>query len=234
MLEVKRGIMTPQTFKDRSQSPDVLEPPREDEPSKKGASSQLIEKLTAEKSALLQEARLSTLNSPQVIFWGRWQALTEAPADINLVDSLERGKVMGLSSYFASIKSSNAQWLMPQEIQANFKLSDYRAQLVQTGSPSPQLATLENGQLQVNFAKQSFNTSFDLVSSGTKTNLFATGYLGLDGSLSNSSQFVSGSNMFVQGGLVNPIGKTGQLASYVFQSRLDASRSASGVTLWSR
>ena len=68
MLEVKRGIMTPQTFKDRSQSPDVLEPPREDEPSKKGASSQLIEKLTAEKSALLQEARLSTLNSPQVIF----------------------------------------------------------------------------------------------------------------------------------------------------------------------
>jgi len=34
--------------------------------------------------------------------------------------------------------------------------------------------------------------------------------------------------------LANPIGQAGQLAGYVFQSRLDASRIASGATLWAR
>lgn len=97
-----------------------------------------------------------------------------------------------------------------------------------------QTATLENGQLQVNFAKQSFNTSFDLVSNGAKTNLYATGVVGQDGSLSNSSQFAPGNNMSVQGGLVNPIGQPGQLAGYVFQSRLDTLRTVNGVTLWMR
>ena len=235
MLEVKRGIMTPQTVKDVTQSPDAVAPPRVDEPAKKTGDAQLTEnKLTAEKAALLQDVRFASLNTPQAIVWGRWQALADAPADINLVDALGRSKVMGLSSYFATLRSNNAQWVMPQEVQVDFKLTDSRAQVLQAGSGAAQLATLENGQLQVNFAKQSFNTSFDLVSNGTKTNLYAIGNVGQDGTLSNSSQFVAGSNMSVQGGLANPIGQTGQLAGYVFQSRLDASRIASGVTLWMR
>ena len=233
MLEVKRGIMTPQTVKDVTQSPDAVAPPRGDEPSKKGGAAQLTEnKLTAEKAAILQDVRFASLNTPQAIIWGRWQALADAPADIDLVNALGRGRVLGLSNYFAALKSNNAQWLMPQEVQVDFRLTDYRAQIAQDDSASAQMATLENGQLQVNFAKQSFNTSFDLVSKGTKTNLYATGGVGQDGSLSNSSQFAPGSNMSVQGGLANPIGQTGQLAGYVFQSRLDASRIASGVTLW--
>jgi hypothetical protein len=227
--------MTPQTVKDVTQSPDAVAPPRVDEPAKKTGDAQLTEnKLTAEKAALLQDVRFASLNTPQAIVWGRWQALADAPADINLVDALGRSKVMGLSSYFATLRSNNAQWLMPQEVQVDFKLTDSRAQVLQAGSGAAQLATLENGQLQVNFAKQSFNTSFDLVSNGTKTNLYAIGNVGQDGTLSNSSQFVTGSNMSVQGGLANPIGQTGQLAGYVFQSRLDASRIASGVTLWMR
>lgn len=233
MLEVKRGIMTPQTVKDVTQSPDTVAPPRVDEPSKKGGDAPLTEnKLNAEKIAMLQDARLSVLNSPQAIIWGRWQAIANEPADMNLVDALSQGKLVGLSSYFAVLKSNNAQWLMPQEVQVDFRLSDYRAQIVQLSNLSAQAASVENGQLQVNFAKQSFNTSFDLVSSGTKTNLYATGVVGRDGSLSNSSQFATGSNMSIQGGLANAIGQTGQLAGYVFQSRLDSSRIASGVTLW--
>jgi hypothetical protein len=232
-LEVKRGIMSPQAIKDVSQGPDSVAPPRVDEPSKKGADSQLTDnKLTAEKTAILQETRFASLNTPQAIIWGRWQAVADAPVDINLVDALGQGKLLGLSSYFAVLKSNNAQWLMPQEIQVDFKLTDYRAQIIQVDNSATQAATLENGQLRVNFAKQSFNTSFDLTSNGTKSNLYATGQVGQDGSLSNSSQFATGSNMSVQGGLASPIGQTGQLAGYVFQSRLDASRIASGVTLW--
>jgi hypothetical protein len=234
MLEVKRGTMTPQTIKDVTQSPDTVSPPRVDEPAKRSGDAQLTDnKLTAEKAVILQDARFATLNTPQAIVWGRWQAIADAPADLKLIDALGQGKLMGLSSYFATLKSNNAQWLMPQEVQVDFKLTDSRAQIVQAGG-NGQSAALENGQLQVNFAKQSFNTSFDLVSSGAKTNLYATGVVGQDGSLSNSSQFAPGSNMSVQGGLVNPIGQTGQLAGYVFQSRLDASRTASGVTLWMR
>lgn len=235
MLEVKRGIMTPQTVKDVTQSPDAVAPPRVDEPPKKASDAQLTEnKLTAEKAAILQDARFASLNTPQAIIWGRWQALAEVPADIDLVSALGQGRVLGLSNYFASLKSNNAQWLMPQEAKVDFKLTDYRAQITQADSTSAHIAKLENGLLQVNFAKQSFNTSFDLVSNGTKTNLYATGGVGQDGSISNSSQFVTGSNMSVQGGLANPIGQPGQLAGYVFQSRLDASRIASGVTLWMR
>lgn len=234
MLEVKRGTMTPQTIKDVTQSPDTVAPPRVDEPSKKSSDAQLTEnKLTAEKAAILQDARFATLNTPPAIIWGRWQAIADAPADMNLADALSQGKLMGLSSYFATLRSNNAQWLMPQEVQVDFKLTDYRAQVVQAGTMA-QTATLENGQLQVNFAKQSFNTSFDLVSNGAKTNLYATGVVGQDGSLSNSSQFAPGNNMSVQGGLVNPIGQPGQLAGYVFQSRLDTLRTVNGVTLWMR
>ena len=234
-LEVKRGTMVPQTIKDTTQSPDVLAPPRTDEPVKKGGEQALIENpLTSQKISLLVETRLTTLNTPKAIVWGRWQTIADQAADVNLVAAMDQAKIYGLSSHFAALRANNAQWLMPQETLAEFRLYDSRAQILDSNNSSYKSASLENAKLQVNFANQSFSTSFDLTSGGQKTNLYANGLLGTNGSLSNSSQFAIGNNMFVQGVLANPIGQAGQLAGYVFQSRLDASRIASGATLWAR
>jgi hypothetical protein len=227
--------MLPKAIKDMTQNPDSVAPPRADEPPKKGADQALIENsLNTQKVSLLQDARLTKLNTPQAIVWGRWQALADQAADLNLVGAMDQAKLFGLSPHFAALRSNNAQWLMPQETLADFRLSDYRAQILDANNSAPQAASIENGKLQVNFANQSFNTSFDLRSSNQKINLYANGVVGTNGSLSNSSQFATDSNMSVQGVLANPIGQSGQLAGYVFQSRLDASRVASGATLWAR
>lgn len=234
-LEVKRGTMLPKAIKDLTQSPDSVAPPRADEPAKKGADQALIENsLNTQKVSLLQEARLTKLNTPQAIIWGRWQAIADQAAELNLVGAMDQAKLFGLSSHFAALRANNSQWLMPQETLVDFRLSDFRAQIMDANNSASQAAIIENGKLQVNFANQSFNTSFDLLSNNQKINLYANGVVGTNGSLSNSSQFAIDSNMSVQGVLANPIGQSGQLAGYVFQSRLDASRIASGATLWAR
>jgi hypothetical protein len=227
--------MLPKAIKDMAQGPDAVAPPRADEPAKKGADQSLIENsLITQKISLLQEERLNKLNTPQAIVWGRWQAIADKAVDVNLVGAMDQAKLFGLTSHFAALRSNNAQWLMPQEALADFRLSDYRAQVLDANNSAYQGASIDNARLQVNFANQSFSTSFDLTSVGQKTGLYASGVVSPTGSLSNSSQFATGSNMSVQGVLANPIGQTGQLAGYVFQSRIDASRIASGATLWAR
>ena len=110
-----------------------------------------------------------------------------------------------------------------------FQLRGFHAQVDVGGSTVP--ASLENGQLNINFAQRHFTTNFDLVAPGLRLNRRAEGVVGADGSFGNSSQFL-GSNMVVQGVVAQPAGLPNAQAGYVFQTRVDEQRSASGVTHW--
>jgi hypothetical protein len=115
---------------------------------------------------------------------------------------------------------------------ANFALQGAQAGVRVGSSLDLQAASIENGRLAVDFNTGSFTTQFDLLTQGERLQRVAQGGVGSDGTFSNPSQFL-GSTMVVQGQLANAA-NGGLNAAYLFQSRLDDSRVAYGVTYWAK
>ncbi|WP_186298416.1 FecR family protein [Extensimonas perlucida] len=238
MLQVSRDSVAPQLLRGAPLAPDTLNPPRPDEPSKT-----LAPTTGAAPDTSLAPLKMSNLDDvqrsglapapavPPAILWGRWQPIADQPVNMDLATAMQQGKLGALSSHFAVLRSHDAPWVMPQQAAASFQLKGYQAQVQAGGRATP--AALENGQLTIQFAQRSFTTSFDLVQGGERQVLHAQGALDAQGSFSNPSQFM-GNSMVVQGLVGQPAGAASALqAGYVFQSRLDALRNASGVTFWS-
>lgn len=229
VLQVLRGQSVPQLMRGSSLQPDAAAPARGDEPAKSARQSGSGESGPAELNlGPLKIAALAPV--VPVIVWGRWQPLVDVPADLDMAREMQAKNLVALDSYFALFVAKDAKWVAPLQAEMSFKLENYRAQ-VQTDGGAVTPATLENARLDVNFAKGSFTTQFDLLSAGQRTALQAQGGVQNDGTFANVSQFVPGSNMLVQGVLAN---QAGLRAGYLFQSRIDSSSVASGVTYWAK
>ena len=111
-----------------------------------------------------------------------------------------------------------------------FALQQSQAVIFNEASGQLGLAKIENGQLQIDFAKASFFTQFDLVSQKERISLQNKGEVAPDGKPYGGSQFSRPNNMDVRGALASD----NRSAVILFQSRLDALRVASGATLWGR
>ncbi len=87
--------------------------------------------------------------------------------------------------------------------------------------------------MQLDFAKSSFATSFDLLTGSERFALQAQGVVGANGTLSGGDQNTYPNNMQVNGAVTAEKGGT---AAYVFTSRLDnaGNRYAYGVTYWNK
>ena len=232
MLQVLRGQSVPQLMKGSALHPDAAAPARGDEPAKSARQSSAGESGSAEVNLdPMKLAALATGTIPApVIVWGRWQPLVDLPADLDMAREMQAKNLVALNSYFALFVAKDAKWVAPIQAEMSFRLENYRALIqVEGGTVTP--ATLENARLDVNFAKGSFATQFDLLSSGKRTALQAQGGVYKDGSFANVSQFLPGNNMLVQGALAN---EAGVRAGYLFQSRIDNSSVASGVTYWAK
>jgi len=250
LLQITRGQMAPQLLRDATLLPDAATPPRADEPAKTSsnggnastrsiASGSINPSLTdatlspikaSQLDALAQQVPQQMSPVPSTLVWGRWQGIAEKPADLDLILAMANNQLFGLNSYFALLRTPGEAWRAPQEAAASFVLQGYAAQ-VQADGAAPTLALLENAKFNVNFANSSFISQFELLTQGQRIALKAEGALAKDGSFANTSQFLGNNNMLVQGVLGSGADKR---AGYVFQSRIDDARLATGVTLWSK
>jgi hypothetical protein len=254
MLQVKRGEAAPQLLNTSGSSPDAVSPPRSDEPSSKAAGGQALNEptLDVQKSALLaQQVRNVgkndvppiTVSPPEVIVnpppvvapaselvWGRWATVADQAPTIDAAPLVAAGgKRVAYNSYYTIVRTKGADWEIPQQGSVGFVLRDSEAFVMNSVTQVATAATLQNGQLQVDFDKKTFSTGFDLLSGAETFKLQATGYVGINGDLSGNSQFVKPTNMSVSGSL-----GANNNAAYIFSSRLDDKRTANGVTYWTK
>ena len=137
---------------------------------------------------------------------------------------------MATNAYYALLRSKDATWQRPKQDTMGFSLQSAQAAVLdeQTRIVSP--ATVENGKLQLDFSKSAFSTQIDLVSQSERFNLQSQGEITADGRLFGNNQFLRPTNMAVHG----VINSDNASAAYLFQSRLDDRRVASGATHWGR
>jgi hypothetical protein len=166
------------------------------------------------------------------LVWGRWQGLVDKPADINLSAFMAGNKNVVVNSYYAAGRNKDSIWQSPSAGSVSFALQNSQALVQADNTGTLTHATLENGKLTVDFVKSSFTTQFDLMSANQRILRQADGALGSNGTFSNAGQYFSGNSMTVQGVMANE--PTGLKAAYVFQSRIDSSHVASGITFWSK
>ncbi len=251
VLQVNRGQTVPQLLRGSALSPDAGAPPRSDEPVKLGngssgtAAGSTAVNTSANTDPSLAPLKLAGLDklvtpsslpssaiaapSAPAIVWGRWQALVDMPANIDLSKLQADYQRVAMDSYFALLRGKDALWQSPTDGSASFTLQNAQS-VVQNGS-AVTAAGVENGKLTVNFASSGFSTQFDLVTQGQRIARRAEGTVFKDGTFGNASQFLGNNNMLVQGVLAND---PGLRAAYLFQSRLDDNRVASGVTTWAK
>lgn len=271
LLQVKRGQTVPQLLTSASQAPDVVSPPRSDEPVGKGGggspSASEISLDPKKADNLLHQAELvksansvapPTTTTPPVtvpedpvvtvppvvvtpppvvveqstLVWGRWQkVLDNAVQNDNVALAAAGGTEVGRNSYYSIYRTKGEVFKSPEQGAVAFNLRQSEA-LVYNSATSQQIAaSVENGTLAVDFGTARFATAFNLVSEGATTKLQAAGSVSVNGLLTGDLLFAKPTNMTVRGALSN---ENGGAAAYVFTSRLDDKRVASGVTYWTK
>jgi hypothetical protein len=262
MLQVKRGQPVPQLMNNNSLAPDVVAPPRPDEPIGKpgnGAPTTSTDiSLDPQKADnLLHQAELvksqniappppvlpppdKTVVEPAVpesalsqLVWGRWQTvLDQAPQNDNVALSKAGNTLVGQNTNYSIFRSKGEQFQSPAQGSIAFSLKQSEAVVRDTQTDVRTAATLENGSLAVNFDKARFATAFDLLNQGVTNKLHAEGAVTSDGLLLGDSQFYDKVTNMNVNGALSK--SNGGSAAYVFDTRLDARRIVTGVTYWGK
>ena len=271
-LQVERG-QSPVVLQGTEQAPDLIAPPRSNEPaapklsaaspvqptalapltptaaltpgqsqstaltqspalSLSAASTDKLSKdqnLEAYKTNLLTQSTSSTGGASQLI-WGRWQAVLDQKIEVDVAALQAKNQLIAANNYYAVMRNSDSVWLPTSQASIGFALAQSQAVITDEASRLAVPAKLENGQLQVDFVNSSFFTKFDLVSQSQRFQLQNNGEVSPDGKLYGGPQFLRPNNMYVSGALASD----NRSAAYLFQSRLDDGRLASGVTLWGK
>lgn len=238
LLQVNRGQAVPQRVRGHSLSPDSSAPPRADEPAAKspGADTGKAAPGVSDLSLEAQKGRLQFFTTepavpPRQIIWGRWQPILDRPGAVDISKVIDaQGQLIAISPYFALLRSSGADWQRPAQNTMGFSLAGSEAYIINEANNTLTPAALQNARLQVDFARASFSTGFDLLSQqNERFKLQAEGVVTSDGRLLGNSQFASPTNMAVSGVLG---ADNGGEAAYLFQGRLDSQRLATGGTSW--
>jgi hypothetical protein len=253
ILQVRAGQPVPQLLSGSAAAPDVISPPRSDEPSGKDGGPQ--SRAPSEPSLdprkatdLLQQgliARAATQpdvpvqpTAPEVVgptepasqlVWGRWAQVITTPANLNTAELAATGATrVAMNSYYAIYRTQGAAYQAPLQGNIGFALNQSEAFIRNQATSEAVAATLSNGVLQVDFGKSSFATSFDLTSGTDLYKLQATGVVTSNGLLAGNPQSLRPTNMQVDGALGT------DSAAYIFTSRLDDKKVANGVTYWGK
>ncbi len=254
LLQVKRGQAAPQLLNGNVLPPD-LAPARSDEPKVANAGNTNLAQtelsLDPEKNASLVVRNITPTPSPVIptstpvvtpppvvvpvveqkqIVWGRWQAVLDKAAQVDLLKELNQGgKAVGQAGDYVVVRTKGADLQLPQQGSVGFTLQGSEAVIREDVSNKVKLVNIENARLQFDFGKRNFSTSFDLVSQAERFKLQSQGGFSKDGSLFGDLVF-GPTNISVNGSL----GPDGNSAAYTFRGRLDSNRVASGVTYWGK
>ncbi|SDF93414.1 MULTISPECIES: FecR domain-containing protein [unclassified Duganella] len=250
LLQIQRGQGAAQLLNSPSLLPDVVAPPHVDEPSGKGSSTvgATEPSLDAKKNLTLQ-AQLPLINSsvpqppvtpvlpvtpppvvevqaPQVVSWGRWEKVIDKAPNSTL-DKAGATRVASNEVYVLFRSDAGAPYVLPERGNAGFALSSSEAYVRDTVTLARTAASLSNGQLNVDFGRASYTTSFDVLDQGSSYKMATFGNVAKDGTFNSSNQFALPSNMQINGALSGD-----GTASYLFQGLLTSRRVISGVTVW--
>ncbi|BBB69503.1 hypothetical protein UNDYM_5250 [Undibacterium sp. YM2] len=259
LLQINKGQNKPQLLQSApGLTPDAIAPPRADEPASKsatGSSAALIapaatdpnldpSKVGGVKQTLASNTNKTPNNTgagnnngaalTNTIIWGRWFELFGQKADFDITKQDQNGaSPRGTNSYFAIFQAKNTEWQVPTTGSMGFALKDSQAVVVDNIKSLESAAKLENAKLQLDFAKATFTTGFDVVSGSERFALKGEGSVTSTGILYGANQYVPAANMSVQGVVTNEKGGT---AAYIFQSKLneDGTRMVYGVTNWGK
>ena len=254
LLQVTRGQAAPQLLSGSPLSPDLVSPPRSDEPvAKTDGSGTGTPSLEGQKVATLA-ASDTVVNKPPVlvppvspaqpelpptpsqpdsgIIWGRWVQSGPYYPKIYLAQAMDKATLIATNGDYALLRTQGAAFVSPSSGSIGFSLSDSDAVVysnygygVRTVAP----ATLANGALNVDFGSRSFATRFDVLTGAEVLPFQATGTVGGDGRLYGDESNGRTGYLNVQGLLSNE--KNGS-ASYIFDGRVDALRTVNGATYW--
>lgn len=260
ILQINKGQATPQYLPSSSASPDNSAPPRSDEPGAKssggtgtGTTGAKDLNLDPQKNTdLVSRASLplpsvpSAPSSPEQpvapvippvemppqIVWGRWQTVLDQAANIKYENLLNAGthQLIASNAHFVLLRARGTEWQVPNTGVLNFALRESAAYITDETRSAITAATIENGRLQVDFAKATFNTGFDLVSNNERFGMQSKGAVAPDGRFA-ADTVLKPINMDVTGVLSQEKGGT---AAYLFQGRIDEQRSAAGATYWTK
>lgn len=240
LLQVRKGQAVPQLLPSNGVSPDLSAPPRPDEPAAKAAGT-TGNVLAANDLSLDPQKTLNIKAAvdaqppaelPRQLTWGRWQSVLDQAANVDVAKLVEdKNQLVTLNSYFALLRAKGSEWQVPNTGILNFALRESAAYITDEVHGGVSAAKLENGRLQVDFGKASFATGFDLVNQAERFKMQAQGGITRDGLMVGDAQYLSPTNMAVNGVLTAEKGGT---AAYLFQGRIDAARVASGATYWTK
>lgn len=244
VLQVTKGQAAPQFMTAPSNAPDMVAPPRSDEPAVKTSGTTVGVPLATnldldpQKTTSLQTAvqtqpqpQPATPESPRTIQWGRWQTVLDQAVNIDITKLRNEGaRLIALGDQLALLRTQAGEWQIPNTGILNFGLRESAAYINEEGR-GLYVAKVQNGRLQIDFGKQTFNTGFDLVNDTERFTLQAQGGVTKDGLLLGDSQLLAPTNMAVNGVVAPDKGGT---AAYLFQSRIDDKRVATGATYWTK
>lgn len=237
LVQVVRGRDSAEILRDSKQAPDKISPPHRDESavgtmaSDNANGSPKLDLFPSRSNSIDQLSPLThTVPSQPPLAWGRWEAFLELGKEIDVPALLQTHQLVGTNGGYALLRSKEGMWQRPEQSAVSFGLQGNRASIFDEQTRLQTAASVENGTLQLDFDKSTFSTQFDLVNQKDRVRLQAQGTVTPDGRLAGNSQFSLPTNMAVQGVLNNDNAS----AAYLFQSRLDQQRVASGVTYWSK
>lgn len=257
VLQVSRGQEATQLLRGSKHAPDRVAPPRLDEPGsgslsgKEGAKTSTDLDLAPAKIGLLDNSTPvpvapiapiapiapvvpvpivpePVIQKSQPLVWGRWEVVLDQGKEIDVNALLQTHQFVAANAYYALMRSNEGKWQRPEQNSMGFSLQSAQAAILDERTRSVSVAGVENGKLQLDFAKSTFTTQLDLVSQSERFKLQSDGAITSDGKLSGNYEFMRPTNMTVNG----VINSDNASAAYLFQSRLDEARVASGATHW--
>ena len=245
VLQVQKGRGAPQLIDDHTLSPDIVVPPRHDEPGEPAIPAAVTDNRHNQEDIKAASDRQNVSLDPlkqeqmQPIIWGRWQQVAEKlPNSVNLdrLDPTLYGMISIPDSSYILIWSRNDTNTVQVPGTGNLGFALQTGQAHMTGANGEIIAArLYKGLLNFNFDQSIFFTRVELGVSGQNHILYANGNVTRDG-IFYSNQNIPG-NMTVRGALFqNKHARELQdmTASYVFQSTLRNGLTASGVTVWDK
>ena len=243
LLQISKDQIKPQLLQSNGVAPDTIAPPRSDEPGGKNINAgsaavsptpvnelNLDPKRGADiKQAIITPNSNTNNQASSQIMWGRWAEVLGQPAKLDFVKLSGQAKTIAVLDNFALFQTKNTEWQVPNTGTMGFALKDSEAYVRDETKGLMTIAQVQNASLNVDFAKSSFATNFDLNTSIGTYKLNSVGSVDSKGQFSNDNIFTS--NMVVQGVLSS---ENGGAAAYLFKSRLDDTHLASGVTVWAK
>ena len=169
----------------------------------------------------------------QGIIWGRWQRVSGVAAPIDLTVARASGELLAVNGNYALLRTPGKEYVARESGEIGFALQNSEA-FVYTDTDSGRAASpavVINGKLNVDFGNKAFKTSFNLLTPDQVFAFGGSGQLARDGRLYGDAAGERPGVLNVQGLLSEDKGGS---AAYIFDGRIDDTRTVNGATYWIR